>query len=263
MTQYNWATCPTFVRTQIESFCTAVHNLLGDELLAIYLHGSLAMGCFNPELSDIDLLVIMRQGMIVETKYSLVDVLLRISNAPRPIETSFLVESDIHPFRHPLPYDMHYSESWREQVLKEQTDGSWWQRNDITKHDVDLSAHLMVSLHRGITLYGSSPADILPAVPSEDYKKAIVGDYIDAHDGRHLMPFYFVLNACRVHAFIFKGYVLSKDEGGVYGLEHLPASLHSVIEKALRVYRGEQVERPFDNKELDDFAVYMDVYMKT
>jgi len=258
MPQYDWETCPASIRAQVQAFCTAVQNLLGDNLVAIYLHGSLAMGCFNPDLSDIDLLVIMQQGMTVETKHSIMDVLLRISNAPRPIETSFLVEQDIHPFRHPLPYDMHYSESWREQVSKEQTDGSWRQRNDTIKYDVDLSAHLMVSLHRGITLYESSPADVLPDVPSEDYKKAIVGDYIDARDGRHLMPFYFVLNACRVHAFIFKGYVLSKEEGGMYGLEQLPASLHPVIEKALRVYRGEGIEIPFDNTELDDFAAYMD-----
>ncbi|HCI80903.1 MAG TPA: hypothetical protein DHW02_14570, partial [Ktedonobacter sp.] len=195
MSQYNWETCPTPIRTQIESFCTEVHNLLGDNLIAIYLHGSLAMGCFNPELSDIDLLVIMQHGMTVETKYALMDSLLRISNAPRPIETSFLVQLDIHPFCHPLPYDMHYSESWREQVSHEQTDGSWKQRNNDLKHDVDLSAHLMITLHRGVTLYEPPPADILPVVPPDDYKKSIIGDYIDARDGRHLMPFYFVLNA--------------------------------------------------------------------
>ena len=258
MPQYNWTSCPTPVRAQVQTFCTEVRNLLGDNLVAIYLHGSLAMGCFNPELSDIDLLVIERQGMSVETKYRLIDSLLSISNAPRPIETSFLVEQDIHPFSHPLPYDLHYSETWRKRESKEQVNGSWQHRNDETKHDVDLSAHLMVSLHRGVTLYGPSPTDILPTVPSEGYKKAIVGDYIDARDERSVMAFYFVLNACRVHAFIFKGYILSKDEGGMYGLEQLPTSPHSVIKQALMVYRGERVEKPFDESELDDFAAYMD-----
>ena len=262
MPQYHWATCPTSVRTQIQAFCTQVHNMPGKELVAIYLHGSLAMGCFNPELSDIDLLVITQQAMTVETKYSLMDSLLRVSNAPRPIETSFLVQSDIHPFRHPLPYDLHYSETWREQVSQAQTDGSWKERNNAINYDVDLSAHLTIILHRGITLYGPPPADILPTVPPYDYKKSIVGDYTDARDVRHQKPFYFVLNACRVHAFIFKGLVLSKDEGGMYGLEHLPASLHSVIENALKVYRSEGTEIPFHEGELDDFAMYMDNYMQ-
>lgn len=32
---------------------------LGDNLVGIYLHGSLAMGCFNPDTSDIDLLLVV------------------------------------------------------------------------------------------------------------------------------------------------------------------------------------------------------------
>ena len=31
---------------------------LGSHLVGVYLHGSLAMGCFNPEASDVDLLVV-------------------------------------------------------------------------------------------------------------------------------------------------------------------------------------------------------------
>ena len=257
MPQYNWTSCPTPIRAQVQAFCTQVHYILGDNLVAIYLHGSLAMGCFNPALSDIDLLVIKQQSVTVETKYRLIDSLLHVSNAPRPIETSFLVKQDIHPFRHPLLYDLHYSETWRKQESKAQADGSWKHRNDETKHDADLSAHLMVSLRRGITLYGPLPSDILPTVPSEDYKKAIVGDYIDARDERNLMPVYFVLNACRIHAFILKGHVLSKDEGGMYGLEQLPVSLHPIIKQALMVYRGKYIERPFNESELDNFATYM------
>lgn len=34
---------------------------LSDSVIGIYLHGSMAMGCFNPAQSDIDLLVITRE----------------------------------------------------------------------------------------------------------------------------------------------------------------------------------------------------------
>lgn len=33
---------------------------LGGNLVGIYLHGSLAMGCFNPDTSDVDLLLVVR-----------------------------------------------------------------------------------------------------------------------------------------------------------------------------------------------------------
>ena len=75
MAQYDWTTCPGPVRTQIQTFCKQAHIILSDELVSIYLHGSLAMGCFNPEQSDIDLLVVTHQRMSIETKRQLMDLL--------------------------------------------------------------------------------------------------------------------------------------------------------------------------------------------
>ena len=34
-----------------------------EELTGIYLHGSLAMGCFNPNKSDIDLIIVISNGI--------------------------------------------------------------------------------------------------------------------------------------------------------------------------------------------------------
>jgi predicted nucleotidyltransferase len=39
-----------------------------DNLVGIYLHGSLAMRCFNPDKSDIDFLVIAKNKLTFETK---------------------------------------------------------------------------------------------------------------------------------------------------------------------------------------------------
>jgi len=41
----------------LESFVERNKEILEDSLVGIYLHGSAAMGCFNPAKSDIDLLV--------------------------------------------------------------------------------------------------------------------------------------------------------------------------------------------------------------
>src|SRR5216684_2350280 len=101
MSQYGWATCPDPVRTQINNLVATLQQLLGNNLVGIYLHGSLAMGCFNPHRSDIDLLVVTQDGIAVETKRDIVQYLLASSLSPSPIEISFLVLRDIHPFRHP------------------------------------------------------------------------------------------------------------------------------------------------------------------
>jgi predicted nucleotidyltransferase len=42
-------------------FVSKLSEMLGSNLVGVYLHGSLAMGCFNPHASDIDVLVITQR----------------------------------------------------------------------------------------------------------------------------------------------------------------------------------------------------------
>src|ERR1700682_1826489 len=100
MSQYSWATRPQSVRTQINNLIATLQDTLLNNLVGVYLHGSLAMGCFNPQRSDIDLLVVTHNDMAVETKRDIVQYLLTCSLSPCPIEISFLVQKDIHPFQH-------------------------------------------------------------------------------------------------------------------------------------------------------------------
>lgn len=41
----------------ISTFVDSTKDILGENLVGVYLHGSLAMGCFNPQRSDIDLII--------------------------------------------------------------------------------------------------------------------------------------------------------------------------------------------------------------
>ncbi len=50
---------------QIQGFTRQVAHLLADNLIGVYLHGSLAMRCFNPVVvSDIDVLVVTLEPMV-------------------------------------------------------------------------------------------------------------------------------------------------------------------------------------------------------
>src|SRR5260370_41603896 len=148
--QYSWATCPTAVETQVNTFCAHLQALLETNLSGIYLHGSLAMGCFNPDRSDIDLLVVTARGMSIDTKCRVVQLLLHASMAPSPIEISFLVEQQVHPFQHPLPFDLHYSEAWRERYHRELANGSWAKWDHTIRTDADFAAHFTLVCNRGI-----------------------------------------------------------------------------------------------------------------
>ena len=262
MSQYDWATCPTAVETQVNTFCAHLQALLETNLSGIYLHGSLAMGCFNPDCSDVDLLVVTARGMSIETKRRVVQLLLHASMAPSPIEISFLVAQQMHPFQHPLPFDLHYGESHREQYRQALINGEWMQWNDETKRDIDLAAHLTVTLVRGICLFGKPIKEVFPAVPAQYYAASIADDFQWGRNRMASNPLYFILNACRVYAYLLDGSIFSKDEGGSWGLLTLPGEYHSVIAQALEIYRGRRKDEPFDVAALDQFAAYMDEQLK-
>jgi streptomycin 3"-adenylyltransferase len=229
---------------------------LGAHLTGVYLHGSLAMGCFNPAHSDRDLLVVTHQGMNVATKRRMAGLLLQYSGAPTPIEISFLREADLRPWRHPAAYDFHFSEDGREKLQQALADETWRAWNDATPTDPDLAAHITVTRRRGLCLYGAPIAAVFPAVPPADYLASIVDDF---HWGRERLvanPVYFILNACRILAYRRAGLVCSKDEGGAWGLPGLPEAHRALVDRALAAYRGAD-PLPFDRAAVERFAAYI------
>ena len=112
---FRWGDCSQPTQVQVTQLLAEFRYQLGGRLIGVYLHGSLATGCFNFARSDIDLLTITRHRLSGEAKKQLIETLLRISKSPHPVEISFLCFDDLHPWRYPPPFDLHYSEDWREQ----------------------------------------------------------------------------------------------------------------------------------------------------
>ncbi len=258
MSQYGWADCPETIRAQVAGFREGVVAALREDIIGLYLHGSLAMGCFNPERSDLDLLGVTRQPTPPETKHRLAELLLRFSKAPAPIEISFLSWDDLHPWRHPTPYDFHYSEDWRAKLEQELSTGEWknWRKPECG--DDDLAAHLTITRERGIGLYGKPIPEVFPPVPAEHYAGSIIGDF---HWGRERIaqnPVYFVLNACRICAYLRDRRILSKDEGGMWALRNLPHTFYPLIRQALAAYRESGSDGQFNHAVLNKFAAYVE-----
>jgi streptomycin 3"-adenylyltransferase len=81
----------------VHHFVSGLQHTVGPNLTGIYLHGSLAYGCFNPTQSDIDLLVFTKERMAVGTKRRVAHVLLQYSAHPVPLEVSVLSRDQIVP----------------------------------------------------------------------------------------------------------------------------------------------------------------------
>ena len=71
-----------------------------------------------------------------------------------------------------------------------------------------------------------------------------------------VVPRYAVLNFCRVLAFINEGLIISKIEGGEWGLKKLPKEYHPIISAALQEQCKIGSSEKIDPNILKNFAFY-------
>jgi len=257
MAQYEWTSCPQSVRKQIEGFVADLRETLADNLVGVYLHGSLALGGFNPDRSDVDILVVTERRMDVETKRRIAEMLLVRSADPAPIEISFFPEGYFNPWQYPTPYNFHYSEDWREKVQQELSGGVWRKWNDTTRTDPDLAAHIRITLHKGIVVHGRSIEEAFPPVPESDYIDSLAKDLKWGRDRVEEYPVNFALNACRVLAYLREGRICSKEQAGAWAHTIMKDEFKGLVAHALELYRGNRKDERFDRASMDRFAEYM------
>jgi streptomycin 3"-adenylyltransferase len=261
MSQYGWKNSPDTTRGQVSRLVSALRNRFEKDLIGVYLHGSLAMGCFNPRLSDVDLLAVTKNGIILDTQKAIVEELFKLSNAPTPLEFSLLRSSDLQPWQNPTPYLLHYSEDHREQLTHELGDGAWRNWNEAPKVDRDLAAHVTVLRTRGICVFGEPIEKVFPEVPKKDYLASVMADLEWSKSLLGSNPVYPILNACRVLAYLREGQILSKDEGGRWAIEHLPSNLLPVARSAMSVYSGLYMDMFVSSEKVQEFfnQVYAEI----
>lgn len=222
---------------------------LQDNLIGIYIHGSIAMGCFNRNRSDVDLLVVVKDGVADETKRSMISRLLPITQGHQnPLEMSIIQEKYLNDFTYPTPFELHFFHP--NYLIDDQfiCGGEGFL-------DPDLAAHIVVTYNRGATLYGKDVKKTFHPIDTSFYVDSIVKDVEDAKTGIVENPVYYVLNLCRVLYFLKEGVVSSKKEAGEWGIK---SSLNSkLISECLASYVGVTDEPDFNNNELSSFADYI------
>ncbi len=95
----------------IDEFVAMSRKILSPALTGIYLHGSLAMGCFNPLKSDIDLIVVLERGVTEKQKRDFMEQVVALNGrAPaKGLELSLVKREHCSPFVYPTPYELHFS----------------------------------------------------------------------------------------------------------------------------------------------------------
>ncbi|HEX8904229.1 MAG TPA: aminoglycoside adenylyltransferase domain-containing protein, partial [Longimicrobiaceae bacterium] len=228
----------------------ALRRHLADELIGIYLHGSLATGCYRRPKSDVDLFCTLDRLPDELTARALADELLSLSEH-RPtageLELRLVRERDVKPFGTAIPDFLAFSHTHRGWVPRSE-DGAL-----PGLPNLELAAICAAARERGIALHGPPPRAGLGAVPWDAYVASIMDDFAWIVADEHIVitPFYAVLNICRTLAMITQGEgstLVDKEEGARWALRHLAPEHHPVISRALAAYLSGDWVTPADRR---------------
>ncbi|MBS4201875.1 DUF4111 domain-containing protein [Bacillus sp. FJAT-49732] len=238
----SWSNCDEDIKSFIMALTEKMKNEQGPNLIGIYLHGSLAMGSYYRPKSDIDIIIVVKRRLENETARC-VGTTIALESQKRPtigdIELSIITKEVAKHVPVPTPYELHYSTEWAEKILNNEVEYS----KEVT--DSDLPSHLTYVVQRGICLAGQPIQDVFGQYPWNMLIESVIYDLEWILDEDHILetPYYSILNICRVFQLVSENSqrVHSKDEGGEWGLLHLPKNFNPLIQQALDVYRSPKI----------------------
>ena len=220
---------PVEILNQINRVVDIWKRHLGDNLIGVYLHGSIALGAFQPDSGDIDLLVVVKDSMDTAAKLEIAREIIEIDKKPCPIELSAVKQADAKNWKTPGNCVFHYSDFWTKKYLER------FQNSDF---EVYVSDH---------------------EFPDEDFWSAISADIEEydfhAYDARYFASNVLILG--RILSFKKEKRILSKYEGGLWMMKNVPKDLKYLPELAMKIwFEGEEHRLPEEDlNRLRDYLV--------
>ena len=225
---------------QVADVLEAVADVLGADVLGVYLSGSAVAGGLHHR-SDLDLLVVVDREPDPVVRAALVAALLPVGRraARRPedrsVELTVVVRSDVMPWRYPPRQAFQYGEWERDAYLAGFV--------PAPRSEPDLAVLLSIAVDRGVALAGPPIGALLAPVPAADLRRAMV-DLIPRLDGDlETDTANVILTMARVWATLETGEILPKDAAASWVLGRSPEVARRVIERARGVYLGTEADR--------------------
>lgn len=240
------------INNQINHVCDVWKNSLGDSLVGVYIHGSLALSCFMEKTSDLDILIVTKKRLSRELRLKVASEIMLFDNKPCPLEMSAIWINDLSEY--PVKCQFHYSDYWTasyEKVLSGELESNHLLDNDF--EDSDIASYIRVLNQSGICVYGESIDKVFPKISDENFWESISSD-IDDYDFNAYNPRYFVSNILilgRILSYKVEKRVLSKYEGALWMIGYLPVKYHYIIKNAINVWFLEEALIQYNEDDLE------------
>ena len=251
---------PNEILNQINKVVNIWKKHLGDELIGVYLHGSIALDAFNPDSGDIDILVVVKDSIDIQVKLEIARDIIGLDRKPCPLEMSAVKLSDARNWKTPGNCVFHYSDFWTEKYVERfsNPDADVY----VVDHefpDADVTSYIKLLKQCGIVLYGREIQEVFADVSDEDFWAAISAD-IDDYDFHDYDARYFSSNVLilgRILSFKKERRILSKYDGGIWMIDHVPEDLKYLPKLAMKIwFEGEEHLLPEEDlSRLRDYLV--------
>ena len=210
----------------LDGLLAGMQQTLGEKLVGLYLNGSLVTGDFDPAISDIDLLAVIRSDLDDREFAGLhqmqEDFVAHRSAWSDRIEIAYLSENALQTFRsHASPIAVispgepfHFKEAGNDWLI------NWY-----------------VVRQQGVALFGPSPQEVIAPISEEEYLNAVrvqVADWAEwvYHMRKRKSQAYAILTMCRALYALDHGMQASKKQAALWAENTLP-QWAPLIEQAL------------------------------
>ncbi|MBI5667172.1 MAG: DUF4111 domain-containing protein [Chloroflexi bacterium] len=220
------------VNALLDVLRSGVTAILGDQLVGMYLYGSLALDAFNAS-SDVDFLVVTTSDLDAATVAALAALHQQIAASGLPwateLEGSYIPQAALRRYDPPHTLHPHLDRGAGERLV-------------VAQHDTDWVIQRYVLREHGITLVGPAPSTLIEPVSPADLRRAIVTFMREwwalmlDQPAPLLRPGYAgyaVLTMCRVLYTLERGDVVSKPVAARWALTALADDWRALIERVL------------------------------
>jgi predicted nucleotidyltransferase len=228
----------TDVNAAVGELHSGARAILGEHLVGMYLFGSLAIGDFDPNSSDIDIVVVPNVPLSDSQFAALAGMHARFADSASPWATEIEVSY--------IPRDAlrRYDSAHKLYPRIDRGSGGL----SLMAHDVDWIIQRYVLREHGIALVGPDPKMLIDPVQPGDLRRAEVElmriwwgpmDEDPAKLQRRGYQTYCVLTMCRVLYMLEHGTVVSKPVAARWVRDELGTRFAGLLERAL-VWRKDQ-----------------------
>ena len=206
----------------LEALTAEVAAVVGERLVGVFPHGSLMLGGYRPERSDIDVLVVVEDALSADEQADLADR-LSADALPCPaigLELSVVTRAVASAPEARPAFELHVTTAPQDRKV---VDGHGH------PGDLDLVLHFAVCRALGHDVFAPLQRELVLAQVADEL------DWALAHNPSE----YAVLNACRAWRYAVDGALVSKVDGGEWALTQLDAGgAREVVQAALARQTG-------------------------